>query len=63
MTETVEGLPTTPAEIYEGKIDGDGAPFWDERKTARVVVRMESYSRSATSHVPLFLANVKWMTC
>ena len=25
---TVEGLPTTPAEIHEGKLDGDTVSFW-----------------------------------
>ena len=28
ITGTVEGLPTTPAEIHEGKADGDGISFW-----------------------------------
>jgi hypothetical protein len=28
VTGTVEGLPTTPAEIHEGKIDGDTVSFW-----------------------------------
>jgi hypothetical protein len=28
LTGTVEGLPTTPAEIHDGKIDGDGFTFW-----------------------------------
>ena len=28
MTGTVEGLPTTPAEIHDGKIDGDIVTFW-----------------------------------
>ena len=28
LTGTVEGLPTTPAEIHEGKIDGDTVTFW-----------------------------------
>jgi len=28
LTGTVEGLPTTPAEIHEGKIDGDTVSFW-----------------------------------
>jgi hypothetical protein len=28
VTGTVEGLPTTPAEIHEGKIDGDTVTFW-----------------------------------
>jgi hypothetical protein len=28
VTGTVEGLPTTPAEIHEGKIDGDTLTFW-----------------------------------
>jgi hypothetical protein len=27
VTGTVEGLPTTPAEIYDGKIDGDTVTF------------------------------------
>src|SRR3954453_1446779 len=25
---TVEGLPTSPTEIHEGKIDGDAVTFW-----------------------------------
>jgi len=25
---TVEGLPTTPAEIHDGKVDGDTVTFW-----------------------------------
>jgi hypothetical protein len=28
LTGTVEGLPTTPAEIHDGKIDGDTVTFW-----------------------------------
>jgi hypothetical protein len=28
VTGTVEGLPTTPAEIHEGKFDGDTVSFW-----------------------------------
>jgi hypothetical protein len=28
VTGTVEGLPTTPAEIHDGKIDGDVVNFW-----------------------------------
>ena len=28
VTGTVEGLPTTPAEIHEGKQDGDTVTFW-----------------------------------
>jgi hypothetical protein len=28
VTGTIEGLPVTPAEIYDGKIDGDMVSFW-----------------------------------
>ena len=28
VTGTVEGLPTTPAEIHDGKVDGDTMTFW-----------------------------------
>jgi hypothetical protein len=28
VTGTVEGLPTSPAEIHDGKIDGDTVSFW-----------------------------------
>jgi len=28
VTGTVEGLPTTPAEIHEGKLNGDTTTFW-----------------------------------
>jgi riboflavin synthase alpha subunit len=28
VTGTVEGLPTTPAEIHDGKVDGDMMTFW-----------------------------------
>lgn len=28
VTGTVEGLPTTPAAIHDGKIDGDTLTFW-----------------------------------
>jgi len=28
LTGTVEGLPTTPAEIHDGKLDGDTVTFW-----------------------------------
>jgi hypothetical protein len=28
VTGTVEGLPTTPAEIHEGKLDGGAVSFW-----------------------------------
>jgi hypothetical protein len=27
VTGTVEGLPTTPAEIHDGKVDGDTVTF------------------------------------
>ncbi len=28
VTGTVEGLPTTPAEIHDGKLEGDNVSFW-----------------------------------
>jgi hypothetical protein len=28
VTGTVEGLPTNPAEIHDGKVDGDTVTFW-----------------------------------
>ena len=28
VTGTVEGLPTTPVEIHDGKVDGDAVTFW-----------------------------------
>ncbi len=28
VTGTVEGLPTTPAAIHDGKLDGDSVTFW-----------------------------------
>lgn len=28
VSGTVEGLPTTPAEIHDGKVDGDAVTFW-----------------------------------
>ncbi len=28
LTGTVEGLPTTPAEVHDGKVDGDTISFW-----------------------------------
>ena len=28
VTGTIEGLPTTPAEIHDGKIEGDVVSFW-----------------------------------
>ena len=28
VTGTIEGLPTSPAEIHEGKLDGDTVTFW-----------------------------------
>jgi hypothetical protein len=28
VTGTVEGLPTTPAEIHDGKVEGDTVSFW-----------------------------------
>jgi hypothetical protein len=28
VTGTVEGLPTTPAEIHDGKVNGDAITFW-----------------------------------
>jgi hypothetical protein len=28
VTGAIEGLPTTPAEIHDGKIDGDTVTFW-----------------------------------
>ncbi|MFP5234916.1 MAG: hypothetical protein ACLGSD_03365 [Acidobacteriota bacterium] len=28
LSGTVEGLPTTPADIHDGKIDGDAVSFW-----------------------------------
>jgi hypothetical protein len=28
VTGTIEGLPTTPAEIHDGTIDGDVVSFW-----------------------------------
>jgi len=28
VTGTVEGLPTTPAEIHDGRVEGDTVTFW-----------------------------------
>ena len=28
VTGTLEGLPTTPVEIHDGKVDGDTVTFW-----------------------------------
>lgn len=28
VTGTLEGLPTTPVEIHDGKLDGDTVTFW-----------------------------------
>ena len=28
LTGTIEGLPTTPTEIHDGKVDGDSVTFW-----------------------------------
>jgi hypothetical protein len=28
VTGTIEGLPTTPLEIHDGKVDGDSFTFW-----------------------------------
>ncbi|HKF49729.1 MAG TPA: hypothetical protein VKB38_20380 [Terracidiphilus sp.] len=28
VTGTIEGLPTTPADIHDGKVDADGISFW-----------------------------------
>lgn len=28
VTGSIEGLPTTPAEIHDGKVDGDTVTFW-----------------------------------
>ena len=28
VTGTVEGLPTSPVEIHDGKVDGDTVTFW-----------------------------------
>ena len=28
LTGTVEGLPTTPTEVHDGKVDGDAISFW-----------------------------------
>lgn len=28
VTGTIEGLPTTPVDIHEGKLDGDNVTFW-----------------------------------
>ena len=28
VTGTIEGLPTTPADIHDGKVDGDKVTFW-----------------------------------
>ncbi|MBZ5726225.1 MAG: hypothetical protein LAP87_14655 [Acidobacteriia bacterium] len=28
LTGTVEGLPTTPVDIHDGKLDGDTVTFW-----------------------------------
>jgi hypothetical protein len=28
LTGTVEGLPTTPSEVHDGKVDGDTVSFW-----------------------------------
>ena len=28
LTGTIEGLPTTPSDIHDGKVDGDSITFW-----------------------------------
>ena len=43
VTGTVEGLPTTPAEIHDGKVEGDTVSFWVntdyEGKTYKLVYK------------------------
>ena len=55
VTGTVEGLPTTPAEIHEGKLDGDTVSFWlntdYQGQTYKLTLQGQNFGRSDRIHL------------
>ena len=51
VTGTVEGLPTTPAEIHEGKIDGDNVTFWVNSDYQGTTYKLVYKGKVAADHI------------
>jgi hypothetical protein len=51
VTGTVEGLPTTPAEIHEGKIDGDNVTFWVNSDYQGTTYKLVYKGKIAADHI------------
>jgi hypothetical protein len=51
VTGTVEGLPNTPAEIHEGKIDGDNVTFWVNTDYQGTTYKLVYKGKIAADHI------------
>jgi hypothetical protein len=51
VTGTVEGLPTSPAEIHEGKVDGDNVTFWVNSDYQGTTYKLVFKGKVADDHV------------
>ncbi len=51
VTGTVEGLPTTPAEIHEGKVDGDNVTFWINSDYQGTTYKLVFKGKSVGDHI------------
>ena len=51
VTGTVEGLPTTPAEIHEGKIEGENVTFWVNSDYQGTTYKLVYKGKIAADHI------------
>ena len=51
VTGTVEGLPTTPAEVHDGKIAGDTLTFWVNTDYQGTTYRLDYSGKVSEDHI------------
>lgn len=51
VTGTVDGLPSSPAEIHEGKVDGDNVTFWVNSDYQGTTYKLVFKGKSAGDHI------------
>jgi hypothetical protein len=51
LTGTIEGLPTTPADIHDGKIDGETVSFWVNSDYQGQTYKLIFNGKLATDHI------------
>jgi len=51
VTGTIEGLPNTPTEIHEGKIDGDNVTFWVNTDYQGTTYKLVYKGKVAADHI------------